>query len=289
MEYEKFEYRDGGETFVRCIEGIEKMHENCSNNSKKSTAKLDLMSYGESSKERHRLLRDYLKFVHILYETKYAQLTGALINSVNNDQFLVFAFCGRALIETAAIQRYYLLKALPIIDEAATTGFITVEQINKQIGLLDKHVHGGRFNWAEWFYGDRPEMFKRAAEKRRLEKSGSKRRMKGSEPAKITPDQVNVQTAIDHWAKETPEVVATYDYFCELVHPNVGNNFLVMGSNKKELTVGGSIRSAFARPLVDEGLKLLAAVVLRTALKFLALWVLYSDVGDPKPYDPKTH
>ena len=47
----------------------------------------------------------------------------------------------------------------------------------------------------------------------------------------ITPEtinvQVNVQTCVDKWARQAPEILIAYDLFGDLVHSNIGSTFLV--------------------------------------------------------------
>lgn len=47
--------------------------------------------------------------------------------------------------------------------------------------------------------------------------------------------QTNVLTCIVKWAKETPEVMFTYNLICDFVHPNISSSFLVASINYKGL------------------------------------------------------
>jgi hypothetical protein len=63
----------------------------------------------------------------------------------------------------------------------------------------------------------------------------SKKKEKNSVSEDITKQQVNVLTCIEKWAADAPVVLIAYNLFCDLVHPNIGSNFLVASVKNEEI------------------------------------------------------
>src|SRR5207253_8744668 len=78
------------------------------------------------------------------------------------------------------------------------------------------------------------------------------------EPLLLNPSQVNVITALNQWAADKPGIILAYEFFCELVHPNLGSNLLVMGAKDGHLRVGGTTPRSVGRSLCIEGIQFLA-------------------------------
>jgi len=52
-------------------------------------------------------------------------------------------------------------------------------------------------------------------------------------------EQINVQTCLKHWYKQSPKLEHLYDLLCDLVHPNFGSGLLTMRSLDGEIVAGG--------------------------------------------------
>lgn len=221
------------------------------------------------------LIAGYFRFLYAQYLAKYAELTSSLIDAANHKTYLVFALCGRSLLELTALLRYYIKKLQPHIDEAVRAGVVNVDVQRAIIEVLDQQARGGRFDWLEFHFGDRAEFAARLVENRRKREVQKK-----SAVTQLNPEQVNVQTTIDQWAKEHPAIALAYDYFCELVHPNLGSNFLVMGATGSNLTIGESSNKEIADGLCDEAIRLLAATAIRDGAKYLAVLSLLAEQDD---------
>jgi hypothetical protein len=87
-----------------------------------------------------------------------------------------------------------------------------------------------------------------------------------------------VQTAVNRWAKTEPWIVLCYDFFCELVHPNLGSTFLVIGAGDGGLQVGGNTAKSVGQSLCVEGIKLLAPVLRQAAFELARLIALAGTV-----------
>ena len=51
--------------------------------------------------------------------------------------------------------------------------------------------------------------------------------------------QVNVQTCLQEWYRDSPKLESLYDLMCDLVHPNIGSAFLVVRAQDGKLVAGG--------------------------------------------------
>lgn len=281
----KFNNRNGSDIFKECLSGIEGFYEQVQKGTLSNAATLSPQDLEKDIP--YEITRKYFKFLYALYQAKYAELTGALIESVNNKNYLLFGLCGRSLLELTAILRYYTKKIQPIINEAANTGSFTKEQQQKMVDILDSHARGGRFNWNEFHSGDRAKFAEHLVEARRKKRGINQQSTTILD--KINPEQVNVLTAIDQWEREDSGILLIYEYFCELVHPNLGSNFLVMGSKAGKLIVGKSSPKDIAKNLCDEGIPMIASTAIREGAFYMGVLELLKETEDPQPYKGNAH
>ena len=92
-----------------------------------------------------------------------------------------------------------------------------------------------------------------------------------------------MQTAINNWGKESNGIQLAYAFFCELVHPNLGSNFLVMGVGNGNLNVSGDTKKVVARSIAAEGLRFLGPILKQALsdLSILLYWAALHTKGDP--------
>jgi hypothetical protein len=63
---------------------------------------------------------------------------------------LIYALCGRALLETTATLRYYLMQEYrPLLDAAAGS-----VDLKKLLAVDDRHLRGTRFDWESFIFRD---------------------------------------------------------------------------------------------------------------------------------------
>lgn len=167
------------------------------------------------------LLNHYLDILWVVHICKFSELCQALIDAVNRQEFIVYGLIGRALIEHAAVMRYYFKHRIQsAVDEAVQTGSISTEQIRKIVSELDQFLRGSRFNWEAFLTGKFDELL--------------------DEKKDITMQtQINVLTCLQKWEKETPQIMVLYKLFCDLVHPNVGSTLLIMKKWTEGVGFGG--------------------------------------------------
>ena len=162
----------------------------------------------------------YIEFAIALYLSKFRQLYEALAASVEAEQYLLYAATGRAIIENAATLRYYSFHPdLLALQAAWGTPQMSDQVLRCATNTLDTLVRGNRFTW-EAFVAHRFDEL-------------------ASSPDGDTPNQIKVGTCLDKWYKVHPPMRALYALFCDLVHPNLGSNFLTLRVGGGELLAGG--------------------------------------------------
>lgn len=176
----------------------------------------------------HRKLHNvYARSLITCYVAKFAQLTEAICESIDNDRYLIYALAGRSLIESTATLRYYtLFQYKPLLDK----GLQTSADMKALIEIDDRHLRGSRFDWDAFFSKRYVQLIDDAVKTLRNKKKNQKYIAKG-----IIVEQVNILTCIEKWAEVTPEALIAYSLFCDLVHPNIGSSFLVSSTNDSGL------------------------------------------------------
>lgn len=203
-----------------------------------------------------------------IYAAKYRELLKNVIRSTADEDFLVFAYCGRGLIENTAMLRYYNNKINIIVSTSKDPDKFSVEEISRIIELLDKHSRGGRFDWEAFWTSNRKDMAERLVAARKKDKQSHT-------PLDLpNPTQVNIETAIKSWMGDEGGIILVYDFFCELVHPNLGSNFLVMGARDGSLHVAGPTVKSLGRSLTIEGIKYLAPIIKEASSNMASLLYL---------------
>jgi hypothetical protein len=81
----------------------------------------------------------------------------------------------------------------------------------------------------------------------------------------------NIKTFVDKWAESEPGVDLIYGYYCELVHPNLGSTFLVMGNGGSPIAVGGKNTKTLGRKVAIDGLSLLSPIIKEAGKNLAAL------------------
>lgn len=190
-----------------------------------------------NTRELHNM---YARNLITSYTSKFAQLSETVMDSVEDQRFLVYALSGRSLIETVATLRYYMLTQYKLLFD---NGITTNEQMKLLIDIDDRHLRGGRFDW-DAFLCKRYENLKdnmidelaiknvKNNQKPELKSTLDKNKAKQTPfEIRVLEDQINVMTCIEHWAKESPAALVAYGLFCDLVHPNIGSSFMIASVN----------------------------------------------------------
>lgn len=174
-----------------------------------------------------KLHNNYARNLITCYVSKFSELSDAILYSIDKENYLVYALASRALIEITATLRYYVLHQYkPLLDK----GDLSTEDMRSLIAIDDRHLRGSRFDWKSFFYQRYSKLKEDAVRQLDKKKTKQKHVVDG-----IIHEQINVLTCIEKWSEHTPEVLITYNLFCDLVHPNIGSSFLVASISDSEL------------------------------------------------------
>lgn len=177
--------------------------------------------------EPRRLHNVYARNLVTSYASKFSQLSEAVLDSIENKRFLIYALASRSLIETTATLRYYVVHQYkPLLDKPS----LSFDEMEQLIAIDDRHLRGGRFDWESFFFLRYQQLKDDAVKQLESKKAKQKHIAQG-----IIAEQVNMLTCIEKWAEETPEILIAYNLFCDLVHPNMGSAFLVASANEQGL------------------------------------------------------
>ena len=171
----------------------------------------------------------YVRNISYAYTSKFASLSTSMLYAIEHDAYLTYALCGRALLEATATLYYYVHhRYKPFMEK----GSLDANDFKQLIEIDDAHLRGSRFDWDSFFYR-RYAILKEDAIAQLNDKKNKRKSPTISQT--IMAQQVNVLTCIEKWAEETPEILIVYNLFCDLVHPNIGSNFLVASTSEGKL------------------------------------------------------
>ena len=147
---------------------------------------------------RGRVHNMYVRNLVTSYVSRFSELCNGVVAALERGDFLVYALCGRALIETTAILRYYVMrKYKPLLDKKILSG----DGMKTLIEIDDRHLRGTGFDWGGIHV---PPLFE--AQRRRGHKRSGRRAELGA-----MPGQIPIGRCIDSWSKETSSVGVAYD------------------------------------------------------------------------------
>jgi hypothetical protein len=204
----------------------------------------------------------YARNLITAYVSKFADLSNGVLLAIEQQNFLMYALCGRALIETTAILRYYLVEQYkPLFDK----GQLGREEMRQLIELDDQHLRGGKFDWESFLFQRYAKLKDDAVV--RLQSKGKKARPPNRE---APPQQVRIGVCIESWGRETPGVLVAYNLFCDLVHPNIGSTFLVASTSEEGLYFSRFRGQPVGRAILEQSLPFLLSVSHRVFSQYLA-------------------
>jgi hypothetical protein len=222
-----------------------------------------------SLKDPRRLHNNYVRNLADAYLSKFAELSKSLLAAIDREDYLTYALCGRSQIEAAATLRYYVVhKYRPLIMELRQKGSVETDDYRRLLEIDDQHLRGSRFDWESFLQRRYSKMKDDIIAV--LKAKGQKGQQKRADLAQsLTAQQVNVLTCVEKWADETPEALIAYNLFCELVHPNVGSNFLVSSRSSEKMYFAKNKGENVGRYIFEESFPLLLAVTHKPLAKFL--------------------
>lgn len=161
----------------------------------------------------------FIDFGISTYAAKLLELFESVEFAIENEKYLIYAQSGCAILENIAILRYYSMHPdISAASEAWKTKSLNDPILRKANATLDCFLRGSRFSWSAFIEGRFAELTQ-------------------------TPDQpelaqINSKTCLEKWFKESRKLESLYGLFCDLVHPNLGSNLLVLGTLENELVPG---------------------------------------------------
>lgn len=258
----------GTDIFLRCCSGIEDFAELVHQTHFSKT--VIHPNINELEANPYIVVGHFFKFIHSQYIAKYQELVKGYIDSINNKNYLITALCGRAVIESTATLRYYNKECNKKIKNLSSTDSDKFDPkvMADLFMILNQHMRGSRFHWEKFFTSDKKTFVQDLIEK-------AKAKDKNTEFTEALP----MPRILDSWASDMPELRLFYDFFCDLVHPNVGSNLLLMGVENGQIEIGGDSNKAVGKKICAESVMLLTPCVKEASLQ-LAESVLLSSLGD---------
>lgn len=245
--------------FQQLLNQLEQCYRGCFEYLQKSTFSFDSVLNSEDSKTHFGSL---LWFIHGTHLSKHCELIGALMRSSNSEEFQVFALAGRAIIEQAAILRHCNAKVRALAKEASEKPKEGINYDVEMFRLLDLTWRGSRFAMGQYKRRKTPEGYTVIQQ---------------TEGSREVLTSLNVMTAIDSWGRELHGIGDTYQFFCELVHPNLGSNMLqyrndspILG-REQGFHVGGQSKKGCAVEILADAILFLEPAH-RTAMKEIAFF-----------------
>ena len=271
----------GGDSVSKCCTWIEDfsftLSETVISDAEISVSEMYL--FNTQDKNPHKLLGQFFKFIHVTYKQKFAELTDEFIDSINNKHFLTSALVGRSIIEATATLRFYNQKLIKKIHTRANkpneSWEAEVDLINESLELAMQHMKGTNFDWEQFFTSDKKTFVDSLVEK-------EKARLRKEKPVK--PNYIKSQPVgkyLDNWFDDEPELVSfAYNFFSELVHPNLGSNLLLTGVSKDKLQIGINSNRAVGKTISHHAVLTLVPVI-KEASKQLADSIFIAGAFDP--------
>ena len=200
--------------------------------------------------DARRLHNSYARNLVSCYVSKFVDLSLAILSVVETSNYLVYALCGRALLETTATLRYYVVNRYGrLLDK----GELTTDDLRQLVQIDDQHLRGSRFDWESFMSQHYSKMVEDS--QRKLANKGKK------SPPEEAVRPVRVGECVEKWALDTPAIRIAYDLFCDLVHPNIGSNFLVASVSGNSLYFKKRTGMLVGQQIFEQSLPLLMSVM----------------------------
>lgn len=159
-------------------------------------------------------------FIIELFRYKFYFLAKGIVHSLETENPLSLANNTRSLFEQVAVFSYCTSSVETMLGELKGQGSIQkIDEILRKTEVILKRTYSG----------------------------------KGKKLASSKDDEaIHVNTAIEVLAKELLDAVDVYDYLCEFVHPNYGNNLLVSSGELGRGKIKAQDKSAYQTQKIME-------------------------------------
>jgi hypothetical protein len=185
-----------------------------------------------SPENRAQQFNRYIDVIWAVHLAKLLLLSETLVDTLNQQSFLLYGIIGRSLLEYTAVLRYYVRnKIQPLAQSLQGTDTVDDATLDAMTAILDKHLRGTRFNWQEilapYQVNQRPKL-------------------------PPPPTQVNVITCLEKWIEDESYIHDLYMLFCDLVHPNLGSTLMVIQQTEEKLVIGGTSTEGFGMIIFNQ-------------------------------------
>lgn len=172
----------------------------------------------------------YIDFGISIYASKLLELFESVELSLEHEMYVIYAQSGRAILENIATLHYYSNHSdILTASNAWKTKNLTDPILRTANAKIDQFLRGSRFSWNAFIEGRFSELTQ--------------------EPDQPDQIQINSNTCLQKWYKESPNFESLYNLFCDLVHPNLGSNLLVLGTLGGKLVPGARAKGAVSSSL----------------------------------------
>jgi hypothetical protein len=168
---------------------FEGLRETVKNKSEKLKAPLNVIT------PRLYYIADHSFYCIQLFEYKYYLLAKGILNGLSENNPLSLANNCRSLLEQVATLSYCMQAVEEMLERLKDQG--SLEKVNQIISKAENALQ-------------------------RTYAGQGKR-----DPSKPGPEAIHVNSAIKILEEKVGDAISSYDYLCEFVHPNYGNNFLI--------------------------------------------------------------
>ena len=258
---------------IECCKGIENFYEGLNNQRIDSAEMSSSMLVPPILEGEHpyRVLGNLHNFVHSTYIEKFYELLGSFIASINSASYVTSALCGRSIIESVSTLRYYnkiIFKKGRNESPDKFTG-IDLKYMKETWDISIQHIKGSNFDWQEFYSSDRKKFIENLVEK-------EKRRLRKEPPKKENYiKSLNIGKFLDSWFDDDPELVSlAYNFFSELVHPNMGSNLLLNGISGEKIIVGSKSNRAAGKSISREAVKFLSPCLRECSIQLAHSYML---------------
>jgi len=195
--------------------------------------KSDQIFFNPNPRTNVELYNNQVDLIWCSNKEKIIQLHYGLKYSLANKNYILYGLIGRALIEHAAVLRYFVVEKIqPAFVKIKERKKITRSDFEKLMGEVHKLLRGTRFDW-EAFETKNFEKLKNEKHETRLQ-------------------SVHVNDSLRSWQKEFTSVHWIYNWFCDFVHPNLGSTLLLQKRfpHTRQIAFGGSEGEEFGIKLI---------------------------------------
>ncbi|MBI2769186.1 MAG: hypothetical protein HYX47_06165 [Burkholderiales bacterium] len=175
----------------------------------------------------------YVDFASTIWAEKLLEFSCGAVANFRERRYGIQAHCMRAVLENSAVLHHLLLdESFGKLADAWSRRLVSEATLRPAADRLHRFTHGNNFQWDALDSGHGKES----------ELLGNAR------PTEGTVSQVKIgREAMAALTKTTPGARLLYNALCDMVHPNLGSNLMVLTTKTDRAACGQRQRSAGVR------------------------------------------